>query len=607
MRGPSTPDVEDEQWCARRLLARIHAYTQNRLRREIEPVTAQELVRFLLRWQHVAPGTQRQGRAGVLAVVDQLQGFEIPAGAWEEAVLPARVEGYQHRWLEDLCHAGRARLGPPRPRGPPMPRAPTAPGIGHAVAGDTGHLRPARGPPVAPASGTRRRRARRSPPTGRRATCSTPCGPGGPCSTRSCAAPPGACPSRWRKGCGTWWRGASSPPTGSRPCARCSRPARRGTGASATSRGCVPARARSPHAGARAARAAGRCCPTRRAEDEVDRDDAGRAGGRAAAGPLGRRLLGSHGAREPGPAVARGGVGAAEARGARPGARRSLRHGAGRRAVRAARSRRGAAPRAPHRARRTDRPAQRGRPPQPGGDHPPRRARHGGADELDHLPRRPARSRRAHPDTAPGAPGRPGRPRLEHRRARCPGPPRPPRSWLPCGSKPSLSGARWSARAWATCEPGRRPEALASGIEPGAAVVLAGISGRARSRPRTRRDRRGHLGARPRGRRAVPVGRRCRRGGDRAARVGTTACTSGPSCRRRPSSTASAGPSSPAAARWRSTWNRRGWRGALAEHRLVIVRLVADTAGNFVVGLVKGLVALRHVRPAVERWPGTTS
>jgi ATP-dependent Lhr-like helicase len=116
MRGSFDAGVEEEQWCSRRLLARIHAYTQHRLRREIEPVTSQELVRFLLQWQHVAPGAQRQGRAGVLAVVDQLQGFEIPAGAWEEAILPARVEGYQHRWLEDLCHAGELVWGRLSPR-----------------------------------------------------------------------------------------------------------------------------------------------------------------------------------------------------------------------------------------------------------------------------------------------------------------------------------------------------------------------------------------------------------------------------------------------------------------------------------------------------------
>ncbi len=102
------------QWCARRLLARIHAYTRNRLRNEIEPVSAQDLMRFLLRWQHVAPGTQRQGRLGVLSVVDQLQGFEVAAGAWEQAVLPSRIEHYQGAWLEDACLSGAlvwGRLG----------------------------------------------------------------------------------------------------------------------------------------------------------------------------------------------------------------------------------------------------------------------------------------------------------------------------------------------------------------------------------------------------------------------------------------------------------------------------------------------------------------
>ncbi|HUI02518.1 MAG TPA: hypothetical protein VLZ77_03170, partial [Acidimicrobiales bacterium] len=109
--GDGDGGAPEQQWCARRLLARIHGYTQHRLRREIEPVTAQDFMRFLLAWQRVAPGTRRHGRAGVLAVVDQLQGFEIPAGAWEESILPVRVEGYQHRWLEDLCHAGELVWG----------------------------------------------------------------------------------------------------------------------------------------------------------------------------------------------------------------------------------------------------------------------------------------------------------------------------------------------------------------------------------------------------------------------------------------------------------------------------------------------------------------
>ena len=103
------------EFCDRRLLARIHRYTTARLRQEIEPVTAQDFLRFLFRWQHVAPGTQLEGRRGVLAAVDQLQGFEIAAGSWERAVLPLRVAGYQAAWLDDLCLSGEvawARLAP---------------------------------------------------------------------------------------------------------------------------------------------------------------------------------------------------------------------------------------------------------------------------------------------------------------------------------------------------------------------------------------------------------------------------------------------------------------------------------------------------------------
>ena len=65
------------------MLTRIHAYTRQRKRREVEPVTARDFMRFLLRWQHVTPDTRREGSRGVLAVVEQLQGFELAAGAWE--------------------------------------------------------------------------------------------------------------------------------------------------------------------------------------------------------------------------------------------------------------------------------------------------------------------------------------------------------------------------------------------------------------------------------------------------------------------------------------------------------------------------------------------
>jgi ATP-dependent helicase Lhr and Lhr-like helicase len=100
-----------EEYCARRLLARIHSYTRQRQRAEIEPVTARDFMRFLLRWQHVEPGTLREGRFGVLSVIEQLQGFELAAGAWETGVLASRVEGYRRDWLDELCLSGQVTWG----------------------------------------------------------------------------------------------------------------------------------------------------------------------------------------------------------------------------------------------------------------------------------------------------------------------------------------------------------------------------------------------------------------------------------------------------------------------------------------------------------------
>ncbi len=110
-RGRFTSLDGPEEFCARRLVARIHGYTRARLRREIEPVTARDLMRFLLRWQHVAPGTRREGRLGALSVVEQLQGFELAAGAWERSVIGSRVEGYRIEWLDDLCLSGDVTWG----------------------------------------------------------------------------------------------------------------------------------------------------------------------------------------------------------------------------------------------------------------------------------------------------------------------------------------------------------------------------------------------------------------------------------------------------------------------------------------------------------------
>jgi ATP-dependent Lhr-like helicase len=99
------------EWCDRRLLARIHRYTLNRLRAEIEPVSAADFMRFLLHWQHAADETRVKGVEGLAAVIEQLGGYEVPAGAWEHEVLAARVQDYEPDFIDRLCLSGRVAWG----------------------------------------------------------------------------------------------------------------------------------------------------------------------------------------------------------------------------------------------------------------------------------------------------------------------------------------------------------------------------------------------------------------------------------------------------------------------------------------------------------------
>jgi ATP-dependent Lhr-like helicase len=111
LRGRFTPGAAQLEWCDRRLLARIHRYTLNRLRAEIEPVSAADFMRFLLHWQHVAAEDQLRGVEGLAAAVEQLEGFELAAGAWESDVLPARVADYGAEQIDRLCLSGRVVWG----------------------------------------------------------------------------------------------------------------------------------------------------------------------------------------------------------------------------------------------------------------------------------------------------------------------------------------------------------------------------------------------------------------------------------------------------------------------------------------------------------------
>ena len=117
LRGRFTPGTAELEWCDRRLLARIHRYTLNRLRSEIEPVSAADFLRFLLHWQHVASEDQLRGADGLRAAVEQLEGYELAAAGWEGDVLPARLADYGAGLLDQLCLSGRVAWGRLTPGG----------------------------------------------------------------------------------------------------------------------------------------------------------------------------------------------------------------------------------------------------------------------------------------------------------------------------------------------------------------------------------------------------------------------------------------------------------------------------------------------------------
>ena len=128
LRGSFTPNATEREWCDRRLLARIHRYTLNRLRAEIEPVSPADFMRFLFAWQRVDPEHRVSGVEGLAAIVTQLDGYELSAGAWEADVLASRCDDYDPLMLDTLCLTGRVtwgRLSPPmRPGSGPFTTGP---------------------------------------------------------------------------------------------------------------------------------------------------------------------------------------------------------------------------------------------------------------------------------------------------------------------------------------------------------------------------------------------------------------------------------------------------------------------------------------------------
>ena len=259
--------LPDGRWCARHLLVRLHAASRRRRRSAVEPASLADFVRFLTRWQHATEDTRLSGRSGVLAVIEQLAGVEIPAGEWESHVLPARVLDYEPRWLDELCLSGEVAWGR-LTRGPSEPPRWRARRRRRGGAG-----RPRRGPRRSRSCPERtwvgswprcgQGSAAPTPTWGPRRTCWRSCANGAPASVRSSRGPQADCRPRSTTGCGTSWRAASSRPTHSRPCVRCSRPGTAGRPGSAVRSSDASAwRGGVPRSAAVSGRAVGRSSPT---------------------------------------------------------------------------------------------------------------------------------------------------------------------------------------------------------------------------------------------------------------------------------------------------------------------------------------------------------
>ncbi|HVA60261.1 MAG TPA: DEAD/DEAH box helicase [Mycobacteriales bacterium] len=105
VRGEFRPDGAGVEWCDAAVLRGLRRRSLARLRQEVEPVPATALARFLPAWQQLASAAGR-GPETLLRVIENLQGYPLPASGLESAVLPARVSDYHPAMLDELCAAG---------------------------------------------------------------------------------------------------------------------------------------------------------------------------------------------------------------------------------------------------------------------------------------------------------------------------------------------------------------------------------------------------------------------------------------------------------------------------------------------------------------------
>ena len=104
VRGEFRPGGLEREWCDADVLRSIRRRSLAALRKEVEPVEAPALGRFVPEWQ--AATSPRHGPTALVDAIAQLQGASIPASIVESEVLRSRVRGYRPADLDALCASG---------------------------------------------------------------------------------------------------------------------------------------------------------------------------------------------------------------------------------------------------------------------------------------------------------------------------------------------------------------------------------------------------------------------------------------------------------------------------------------------------------------------
>ncbi len=92
-RPPSMPGAEQSQWCFKPNIERMHRQTISLLRKEIQPCSLAEFVRFALSWHRKPASDSPLPQHVGTSCLDQLAGMALPVEVWEHYILAPRLTG----------------------------------------------------------------------------------------------------------------------------------------------------------------------------------------------------------------------------------------------------------------------------------------------------------------------------------------------------------------------------------------------------------------------------------------------------------------------------------------------------------------------------------